>query len=62
MIAYNMKLAWDTMRQREIDEKLEKLGIEPRAESNVPEIHAPHARSASVRFAFFLNVALILLK
>lgn len=36
------------MRQREIDEKLEKLGIEPRTELTVPELHAPHARSASV--------------
>ena len=40
------------MKQRIIEEKLEKLGIEKRSEFayDIPEIHAPHARAASVSF------------
>jgi hypothetical protein len=32
-----------------IEEKLDKLGVERGSGSNVPHIHAPHARAASVR-------------
>jgi len=49
------KVAWDDYKQRIIDEKLEKLGIEQgfgsgvnNVSSNVPHIHAPHARAASI--------------
>ena len=46
------------MKQRIIEEKLEKLGVERgtgpgtgsgMSSSTVPHIHAPHARAASVR-------------
>ncbi|THH09411.1 hypothetical protein EW145_g2020 [Phellinidium pouzarii] len=40
--------AWDLMKEQEIDEKLERLGIERRTELAVPEIYAPHNRSASI--------------
>ncbi|KDR84748.1 hypothetical protein GALMADRAFT_233069 [Galerina marginata CBS 339.88] len=42
------KLAWDTIKQKNIEEKLEKLGVERGSGSNVPHIHAPHARAASI--------------
>ncbi|GLB36623.1 hypothetical protein LshimejAT787_0309110 [Lyophyllum shimeji] len=42
------KRAWDEMRQKAIEEKLEKLGVERGSGSNVPHIHAPHARAASI--------------
>ncbi|KAG6890997.1 hypothetical protein C0992_011274 [Termitomyces sp. T32_za158] len=42
------KLAWGEMKQKEIEEKLEKLGVERGYGSNVPHIHAPHARAASI--------------
>ncbi|KAG6878337.1 hypothetical protein C0993_008515 [Termitomyces sp. T159_Od127] len=42
------KLAWEAMKQKEIEEKLEKLGVERGYGSNVPHIHAPHARAASI--------------
>ncbi|KAI5120547.1 hypothetical protein M0805_000275 [Coniferiporia weirii] len=43
------KASWDEMRQREIDEKLEKLGIERRSDyAAVPDIYAPHGRAASI--------------
>ena len=45
---YYEKAAWDEMRQRLIDEKLEKLGVVGKGPTGVPEIHAPHARAASV--------------
>ena len=41
--------AWDELKQKAIEEKLEKLGVERGTGSNVPHIHAPHARAASVR-------------
>jgi hypothetical protein len=37
------------MKQKLIEEKLEKLGVEKGSGSSVPHIHAPHARAASVR-------------
>lgn len=36
------------MKQKMIEEKLEKLGVEKGSGSSVPHIHAPHARAASV--------------
>ncbi|TCD62819.1 hypothetical protein EIP91_006385 [Steccherinum ochraceum] len=47
------KAAWDSMKQRIIEEKLEKLGVERGTgssgmSSTVPHIHAPHARAASI--------------
>ncbi|KAG6808900.1 hypothetical protein H0H92_002425 [Tricholoma furcatifolium] len=42
------KRAWDALKQQEIEAKLEKLGIERGFGSNVPHIHAPHARAASI--------------
>ncbi|KAA1475416.1 hypothetical protein DENSPDRAFT_783512 [Dentipellis sp. KUC8613] len=44
------KVAWDAIKQRAIEEKLEKLGVEKGAGSysTVPHIHAPHARAASI--------------
>ncbi|KAG6849794.1 hypothetical protein H0H93_005044 [Arthromyces matolae] len=48
-LAYlQIQRAWDAMKQKEIDAKLEKLGIERGFGSNVPHIHAPHARAASI--------------
>lgn len=41
------KFAWDTLKQRLIEEKLEKLGVEPGCGGSLP-IHAPHARAASI--------------
>lgn len=42
--------AWDTIKQKIIEEKLQKLGVErgSGSASSVPHIHAPHARAASV--------------
>ncbi|THH17190.1 hypothetical protein EW146_g3571 [Bondarzewia mesenterica] len=44
------KAAWDDLKQQVIEEKLEKLGVEKAGGSfsNVPHIHAPHARAASI--------------
>ncbi|KAF9480431.1 hypothetical protein BDN70DRAFT_912709 [Pholiota conissans] len=42
------KLSWDAIKQRDIEEKLEKLGVERGSGSNIPHIHAPHARAASI--------------
>lgn len=42
------KGAWDEMKQREIDEKLEKLGIEKRTDYSVPDVYGPHGRAASI--------------
>ncbi|RPD68760.1 hypothetical protein L226DRAFT_540402 [Lentinus tigrinus ALCF2SS1-7] len=42
------KAAWDTIKQRIIEEKLQKLGVERGSGSTVPHIHAPHARAASI--------------
>ncbi|RDB29315.1 hypothetical protein Hypma_015013 [Hypsizygus marmoreus] len=42
------KGAWQEMKQKAIEEKLEKLGVERGSGSNVPHIHAPHARAASI--------------
>ncbi|KAF7340186.1 hypothetical protein MVEN_01937200 [Mycena venus] len=39
------KRAWQEIKKREIDEKLERLGVE---RSNSVHIHAPHARAASI--------------
>ena len=40
--------AWKAMKQKMIEEKLEKLGVEKGSGSSVPLVHAPHARAASV--------------
>lgn len=42
------KSAWKVMKQKMIEEKLEKLGVEKGSGSSVPHIHAPHARAASI--------------
>ncbi|PPQ90421.1 hypothetical protein CVT25_014939 [Psilocybe cyanescens] len=42
------KRAWDTLKAQTIEEKLEKLGVERGSGSTVPQIHAPHARAASI--------------
>ncbi|PPQ66775.1 hypothetical protein CVT26_009761 [Gymnopilus dilepis] len=45
------KLAWEAIKQREIEEKLEKLGVERGSgrSSTLPlPVHAPHARAASI--------------
>ncbi|KAI1785421.1 hypothetical protein LXA43DRAFT_899881 [Ganoderma leucocontextum] len=42
------KAAWDGIKQRIIEEKLEKLGVERGSGSSVPHILAPHARAASI--------------
>ncbi|KAI9452399.1 hypothetical protein BJY52DRAFT_1226104, partial [Lactarius psammicola] len=41
------KSAWDAVKKKFIDEKLEKLGVEKGSGSSMPHIHAPHARAAS---------------
>ncbi|KAI6153142.1 hypothetical protein BKA82DRAFT_4442099 [Pisolithus tinctorius] len=41
------KFAWDTLKQRLIEERLEKLGVERGSGGSLP-IHAPHARAASI--------------
>ncbi|KAI0638793.1 hypothetical protein C8Q77DRAFT_1183752 [Trametes polyzona] len=42
------KAAWDTIKQSIIEEKLQRLGVERGSGSSVPNIHAPHARAASI--------------
>jgi len=41
--------AWDAIRQQVIEEKLEKLGVERGSGTSMLQVHAPHARAASVR-------------
>ncbi|THG97227.1 hypothetical protein EW026_g4730 [Hermanssonia centrifuga] len=40
--------AWDAMKQKMIEEKLQRLGVEKGSMPTVPHIHAPHARAASI--------------
>ncbi|KAF8257860.1 hypothetical protein EI94DRAFT_1692001 [Lactarius quietus] len=40
--------AWDAVKKKFIDEKLEKLGVEKGTGSSMLPIHAPHARAASI--------------
>ena len=40
------------MKQRVIEEKLEKLGVERGTGCNIPQMHAPHARATSVCFRY----------
>ncbi|KAF8895024.1 hypothetical protein CPB84DRAFT_1848362 [Gymnopilus junonius] len=43
------KLAWDAIKQRVIEEKLQKLGVERGSgKTSALPIHAPHARAASI--------------
>lgn len=44
------KFAWEEVKKKFIEEKLEKLGVEKGSggQSTVPHIHAPHARAASI--------------
>ncbi|KLO11282.1 hypothetical protein SCHPADRAFT_479122 [Schizopora paradoxa] len=44
------KSAWDAIRERMLEEKLEQLGIESHSDfaPGIPEIHAPRARAASI--------------
>lgn len=58
LCAFALQGAWDEMKRRIIEEKLEKLGVGGGlGSSSVPHIHAPHARAASVRH-FFISPAL----
>ncbi|KIJ08619.1 hypothetical protein PAXINDRAFT_172862 [Paxillus involutus ATCC 200175] len=41
------KVAWDALKHRVIEEKLEKLGVERGSGGSLP-LHAPHARAASI--------------
>ncbi|KAL4069243.1 hypothetical protein J3A83DRAFT_4096297 [Scleroderma citrinum] len=41
------RVAWDALKNRVIEEKLEKLGVERGSGGSLP-IHAPHARAASI--------------
>ncbi|KAG6334085.1 hypothetical protein ID866_5001 [Astraeus odoratus] len=41
------RVAWDALKQKAIEEKLEKLGVE-RGSGGAAPIHAPHARAASI--------------
>ncbi|KDQ54972.1 hypothetical protein JAAARDRAFT_356249 [Jaapia argillacea MUCL 33604] len=50
------KSAWDALKHKVIEEKLEKLGVERGSGSTVPHIHAPHARAASVSFSPLIHV------
>ena len=49
ILTVSLQSAWKAIKQRVIEEKLEKLGVEKGSGSNMPNIHAPHARAASVR-------------
>lgn len=51
---HSQKGAWDDIKRRVIEEKLERLGVERGSGSTVPHIHAPHARAASV--SFFIGI------
>ncbi|KIY47001.1 hypothetical protein FISHEDRAFT_59902 [Fistulina hepatica ATCC 64428] len=44
------RLSWIQLKQRDIDVKLQKLGVEPgsNASGSAPHIYAPHARAASI--------------
>ncbi|TFY56879.1 hypothetical protein EVJ58_g7367 [Rhodofomes roseus] len=42
------KAGWTEIKQKIIEEKLERLGVERGAGGSVPQIHAPHARAASI--------------
>ena len=46
-------MAWDAIKQKVIEEKLEKLGVEKGSGNNVTFIHGPHGRAASVRVCRF---------
>jgi hypothetical protein len=55
--------AWEAVKKKIIEEKLEKLGVEKGSgsSSTVPHIHAPHARAASVcGFLFVRDVPFML--
>ena len=48
---FTFQSAWDAVKKKFIDEKLEKLGVEKgTTESSMLHIHAPHARAASVSY------------
>lgn len=51
----SFQLEWKVIKKREIEEKLQKLGVEPGAGNGVPQIHAPHGRATSV-WSFFHRV------
>jgi hypothetical protein len=48
--------AWDAVKKKFIDEKLEKLGVEKSTGSSMLHIHAPHARAASVSYLCVFSV------
>ena len=54
---FNFQSAWDSVKKKFIDEKLEKLGVEKGIGSSMVHIHAPHARAASVSY---LGVSFVL--
>jgi hypothetical protein len=41
--------AWDNLKKLDIEEKLQKLGVEPGSMNSMSHIHGPHGRAASVR-------------
>jgi hypothetical protein len=49
-LQFVVQAAWDAVKNKFIEEKLEKLGVEKGSggHSTIPHIHAPHARAASV--------------
>ncbi|KAI0693660.1 hypothetical protein BC835DRAFT_1352949 [Cytidiella melzeri] len=42
------KSAWQAIKQKAIEEKLEKLGVERGSGNGLPQVHQPHARAASI--------------
>ena len=49
--------AWDALKKLDIEEKLQKLGVEPGSGNSMPHIHAPHGRAASVRSKHVVTVS-----
>lgn len=54
-----LQIAWDAIKQRVIEEKLEKLGVERGSGGALP-IHVPHARAASVCLFIKFHILLFL--
>lgn len=45
---HHLQGAWAEMKQKIIEEKLERLGVERGGSTSAPQIHAPHGRANSV--------------
>ena len=52
---FTFQSAWDDVKKKFINEKLEKLGVEKGTGSSILHIHAPRARAASVRYPCVLR-------